>query len=148
MAERQRGDFRISTETDHLDVEAIHRFLANEAYWALGRTFEQVKRSIENSARCFGVYAGQPGQPSTRQVGFARLVSDMTTFGWLCDVFIVPEARGHGLGKWLMEAVVETVREWGLRRVLLATRDAHELYRGFGFQELPEPARWMILVPD
>jgi GNAT superfamily N-acetyltransferase len=148
MAEWRRGAFSISTETGHLDVEAIHQFLAHDAYWALGRTLDQVRRSIDNSARCFGVYAGPPGEPATRQVGFARLVSDTVTFGWLCDVFVLPEARGHGLGKWLIEVVVETARLWGLRRVVLATRDAHELYRGVGFQPLPEPARWMILADE
>jgi GNAT superfamily N-acetyltransferase len=147
MADWQRGDFSISTDTRYLDFEAMHSFLSAHAYWALGRTADQVRRSIDNSAVCFGVYAGDVTMGPSRQVGFARLVSDMTTFAWLCDVFVLPEARGQGLGKWLIEVVVETVRGAGIKRVLLATRDAHGLYAGFGFQELAEPRRWMMLLP-
>ena len=148
MPEWRRGGFSISTEVGFLDLEMIKRFLANDAYWALGRSPEKVISSIEHSALCLGVFAGEPGQPEARQVGFARLVSDRTTFGWLCDVFVLPEARGQGLGKWLVEVVVETARSWGLRRVMLATRDAHGLYGSYGFTALPEPERWMMLVID
>jgi GNAT superfamily N-acetyltransferase len=146
MADWRRGDYSISTDTRYLDLGMIERFLAEEAYWALGRTAEKVRRSIENSAVCFGVYAGDLTQAPVRQVGFARLVSDMATFAWLCDVFVLPEARGHGLGKWLVEVVVETARAANVRRVLLATRDAHGLYASHGFIPLAEPERWMILL--
>jgi GNAT superfamily N-acetyltransferase len=148
MADWRRGDFSISTDTRYLDLVTIHRFLSDSAYWALGRTSEQVRRSIDNSAVCFGVYASELGDVPGRQVGFARLVSDMTTFAWLCDVFVLPEARGHGLGKWLVEVVVETARAAGIRRVVLATRDADGLYAAYGFQDLPERSRWMILLPE
>src|SRR5450755_454191 len=127
MAEWLRAEFSISTDTRYLDLEMMQRFLSESAYWALGRTAEQVRRSIDNSAVCFCVYAGAPTDVPRRQVGFARLISDMTTFAWLCDVFVLPSARGHGLGAWLVEVVVETVRAAGIRRVLLATRDAHGL---------------------
>src|SRR5579859_2475202 len=146
MAEWRRGEFSISTDTGYLDLETVARFLSESAYWALGRSAEQVRRSIDNSAVCFGVYAGAPTEGPRRQVGFARLVSDMTTFAWLCDVFVLPEARGQGLGAWLVEVVVETVQAAGIRRVLLATRDAHGLYRQFGFEPLAEPQRWMALL--
>ena len=88
----------------------LQTFLSESAYWSLGRSAETIRRSIDNSAVCFGVYAGDLTDADRRQVGFARLVSDMTTFAWLCDVFVLPEARGQGLGKWLVEAVIETVR--------------------------------------
>ena len=145
MADWRRGDFTISTERRYLDLGAIERFLSNDAYWSLGRTGEQVRRSIDNSAVCFGMYAGALTDDSPHQVGFARLVSDMTTFAWLCDVFVLPEARGQGLGAWLVSLVVETVRAAGIRRVLLATRDAHALYGRYGFEPLAEPKRWMAL---
>jgi len=123
----------------------IARFLGEEAYWSRGRTAEQVRRSIDHSAMCFGIYTGALSDAPPHQVGFARLVSDMTTFAWLCDVFVLPEARGQGLGAWLVSLVVETVRAAGIRRVLLATRDAHALYARHGFESLPEPQRWMSL---
>jgi GNAT superfamily N-acetyltransferase len=145
MADWRRGDFSISTEKRYLDLVAIHRFLSESAYWALGRTPEQLQRAIDNSAVCFGIYAGELEDAPGRQVGFARLVSDMTTFAWLADVFVLPEARGHGLGKWMVEVVVETTRAAGIRRVVLATRDAHGLYAAHGFEGLREPSRWMIL---
>jgi GNAT superfamily N-acetyltransferase len=149
MTDWRRGDFWISTDTRYLDLDTIQRFLSDSAYWALGRTAEQVRRSIDNSAVCFGVYAGGLVEDAPiQQVGFARLVSDMTTFAWLCDVFVLPAARGHGLGKWLVEVVVETARAEGIRRVVLATRDAHGLYAAYGFQDLPERGRWMILLPE
>jgi GNAT superfamily N-acetyltransferase len=142
----RRGDFSISTDTRYLDRDTIGRFLSESAYWALGRTADQVRRSIDNSAVCFGLFEGAPSAIPVRQVGFARLVSDMTTFAWLCDVFVLPEARGQGLGAWLVGVVVETVRAAGIRRVVLATRDAHGLYSKYGFEALPEPQRWMILL--
>ncbi len=97
-----------------------------------------MERSIKGSIP-FGVYASDG-----RQVGFARAVTDRTTFAWICDVFVMPEERGHGLGVWLMQTIVEHPELRGLRRWLLGTRDAHELYRKVGFGELPEPGRYMV----
>jgi GNAT superfamily N-acetyltransferase len=148
MTDWRQGDFSISTDTRYLDLVMMQRFLSEDAYWALGRSAEEVRRSIDNSAACFGVYAGDLTDAARRQVGFARLVSDMTTFAWLCDVFVLPEARGQGLAKWLMDVVVETVRAAGIRRVLLATRDGHALYARYGFQQLAEPKRWMMRLQD
>lgn len=96
-----------------------------------------VERSLSNSL-CIGLYEAE------RQLGLARVITDRATFAWVCDVFLVGEARGKGLGTWLMKCVVEHPELMGLRRILLATRDAHEVYRAVGFSELPEPSRFMI----
>lgn len=133
--EWQRDDFVISTDRDRLDVEFVHHFLST-AYWALGRSLETVTHSLENSLN-FGLYKAD------KQIGFARLVTDYATFAWLADVFVVPEYRGAGLGKWMVETITTLDDLRGLGRWLLATRDAHELYRRFGFTNLTEPDRWM-----
>ena len=134
--EWQRGNYVISTDNTRLDVSVIYDFLSNDSYWAQGRSLELVKRSLENSLN-FGLFDGDS------QIGFARVVTDYATFAWLADVFVVDERRGEGLAIWLMEVVTTHPRLQGLRRWVLATRDAHELYRKFGFNELSEPARWM-----
>lgn len=134
--EWRRGDFIISTDRLRLQVDFIHDFLANTSYWAKGRSLEVVQRSIENSLN-FGVFQGD------EQVGFARVVTDYATFAWLADVFIVEKYRGQGLGVWLIEVITSHPRLQGFRRWILATRDAHELYRRFGFSEITELKRWM-----
>jgi GNAT superfamily N-acetyltransferase len=136
--EVERGDgYVISTDKSRLDVDSIHRYLAGESYWARGRSRAVQERAIANSL-CFGVY--YDGQ----QVGFARVVTDCATFGWLCDVFVDDGHRGRGLGKWLVETVVAHPDLAAVRRLLLATRDAHELYRRYGgFDMLSNPERWM-----
>ena len=126
----------ISTDKERLDVEMIHRFLTEEAYWAKTRTLEQTRSAIEHSL-CFGVYEGD------RQIGFARVVSDQATFAYVGDVFILDEVRGRGLSKRLMETIVADPRLQGLRRWVLATRDAHGLYEQFEFSPLRHPERWM-----
>jgi GNAT superfamily N-acetyltransferase len=128
--------FEISTDKERLDVEMIHRFLADESYWAKTRTPEQTRTAITNSL-CFGVYIGQ------QQVGFARVVSDFATFAYIGDVFTLREYRGRGLSKKLMETIVSHPDLQGLRRWLLATRDAHGLYERFDFSALKFPERWM-----
>ncbi len=133
--ELHRGEYTISTEKSRLDMEAIVAFLGR-AYWAQGRPRNAIARSIENSL-CFGLYAGE------RQVGFARVITDYAIFAYLCDVFIDEQCRGNGLGKWLMSAIMGHPDLQGLRRWLLATRDAHGLYKQFGWTELREPGRWM-----
>jgi GNAT superfamily N-acetyltransferase len=135
--EHRRGGYLVSTDRTKLDLHLIHHYLSHRSYWAQERSLATVERSIEHSL-CFGVYAG------TQQVGFARVVTDYATFGWLCDVFILESHRGQGLGKWLIESVVAHPQVQELRIVLLATRDAHELYHRYGgFQELPAPEKWM-----
>jgi GNAT superfamily N-acetyltransferase len=131
-----RDEFVITTDTDRLDLEFIHGFLSTKAYWAIGRSFEVVERAIENSLN-FGLFKGE------EQIGFARVVTDYATFAWLADVFIVDEYRGRGLGAWLIEVITSHEQLQNFRRWLLATRDAHELYRRFGFTDLLEPQRWM-----
>ena len=131
-----KDGFTITTDKRALDVEFIHEFLAKTSYWAQGRSLELVQRSIENSLN-FGVFH------DNRQVGFARVVTDFATFAWLADVFIADEYRGRQLGVWLIEVITSHPQLQGFRRWLLATRDAHELYRRFGFTELAEPKRWM-----
>ena len=133
--EWQRGEYEISTDPTRLDLDLTHRFLNEEAYWSLGVPMDVVKRAIAGSI-VFGVYLGQD------QVGFARVVSDKATFAWLGDVFVVAEHRGHGLGKWLMECVKSHPELQGLRRWMLATRDAHGLYEQYGFT-IVEPGRFM-----
>jgi GNAT superfamily N-acetyltransferase len=134
--EWHRGEFSISTDPPRLDIDRIYEFLSREAYWALGRSREVVERSIHHSLN-FGLYHG------TEQVGFARVVTDRATFAWLADVFVQPGFRKQGLSQWLMTVISGHPELQGLRRWILATRDAHELYRRFGFEPLSAPERFM-----
>jgi GNAT superfamily N-acetyltransferase len=127
----------VDTDPRRLDIGLIHAFLA-ESYWAKGVPIDVVRRSIVHSL-CFGLYEGE------RQVGFARVVSDRATFAYLADVFVVESHRGRGLARLLMKAVVTHPELQGLRRWMLATRDAHGLYERFGFTPLPAPERFMQL---
>src|SRR5687767_9642192 len=132
----QQGEFEISTDRQRLDRGMIHEFLSRESYWAQGRSLEVVNRGIEHSLS-FGIYRGP------QQIGFARVVTDYATFAWLADVFVLEEYRRQGLGKWLIEVILAHPQLQGFRRWALATKDAHELYRSFGFNELMRPERWM-----
>lgn len=129
------GEYTTSTEKSRLDVDVIHGFLTN-SYWAAGIPRAVVERSIEHSLP-FGVYHG------ARQVGFARVITDYTTFAYIGDVFVIEEYRGRGLSKRLMEAVVNHPDLQGLRRWLLLTRDAHGLYEKVGFTPSRTPERLM-----
>jgi GNAT superfamily N-acetyltransferase len=137
-------EYLISTEPAWLDLDLIHRFLSEHSYWARGIPRDLVARSTANSL-CFGVYAARnrTPNPDRHQVGFARVTTDRATFAYLADVFILPEHRGRGLSKRLMEAVLAHPSLQGLRRWMLATADAHELYRKFGFTELSQPEVFM-----
>ena len=132
----QNDEFTISTERERLQLDAIHKFLSKESYWASNRTKEQTERAIKNSLP-FGVYKGE------NQIGFARVVTDYATFAYLGDVYILNEFRGQGLSKWLMEVISNHPELQGFRRWILATKDAHTLYEKFGFHELTHPERWM-----
>ncbi len=138
-------EYRISTDKKRLDLAMIHDFLANDSYWAKGIPVEVMKRSIENSL-CFGVYH------QGRQVGFARVVTDYATTAYVGDVFIRESYRGRGLGKRLIKAVVDHPALEGLRLWFLGTKDAHGLYRKFGFKnaaETPVMERLMVILnPD
>ena len=126
----------ISDDPALLDRGLIFDFLRNRSYWAREVTRETVDRSVENSL-CFGVYVGR------RQIGFARVVTDFTTFAWFADVVIVEEKRGQGFSKRLVAAVLAHPRLQGLRRFMLGTKDAHGLYAQFGFKPLAHPERFM-----
>lgn len=140
--ERKRGQFSISTDRDRLDIAAIHEFLSRESYWCLGIPRPVLETAIENSLS-FGLYDGET------QIGLTRVVTDRATFAWLCDVYVLPAFRGQGLARWMIESVLEHPDLQGLRRTILATRDAHALYRVCGFGPLPLPERWMVIAdPD
>ncbi|MER5354429.1 GNAT family N-acetyltransferase [Kitasatospora sp. NPDC002551] len=132
--------YEISTDPARLDAALIHQWLSQDAYWALGRSREKQDRAIAGSLN-FGLYARDSGG----QVGYARVVTDHATFAWLCDVYIAPAARGRGLGTALAAAVRDRLAEHGLRRVLLATADAHGVYAKVGFQAVAKPEQWMVL---
>lgn len=134
--EWHKGEYTISTDPARLDLGVVHRYISEESYWGRGRAVEVVRRAVENSLP-FGIYRGD------ETVGFARVVTDYATFGWVADVFVLPEHRGLGLSKWLMEVILSHPELQGFRRWLLATKDAHGLYRRFGFQDLRRPERFM-----
>ena len=133
--EARREQFLISTDPARLDLDAIADMLTR-AYWASGRSRERTERALQNSL-VFGVYDGE------KQIGLARIVTDCAIFAYLCDVFILEDYRANGLGKWLMETIFSHPDLQGLRRWTLATRDAHELYRRYGFDALTNPDGWM-----
>lgn len=132
------NDYIFSTDKSRLDIKVIHDFLSS-SYWAQNIPLEIVQRSIQNSL-CFGVYH------QNKQIGFARVISDYATFGYLADVFILEEHRGRGLSKKLMEHIMAHPQLQGLRRFFLATRDAHKLYEQFGFKAIQKPERIMEIV--
>jgi GNAT superfamily N-acetyltransferase len=134
--EWQNGEYTISTERERLQIDVIFKYLTGESYWAKERTREQTETAIKNSLP-FGVYKGE------NLIGFARVVTDYATFAYLGDVFILEAHRGKGLSKWLMETIVNHPELQGLRRWVLATRDAHALYEKYEFSALRFPERWM-----
>ena len=136
--EWQKDEFIISTDCERLQIDVIQQFLTEDSYWANNRTLAQTVTAIKNSLP-FGVYKGE------NQIGFARVVSDYATFAYIGDVFILDDFRGTGLSKWLMEVMLSHPDLQGLRRWILATRDAHGLYEQFGFHNLKFPERWMEL---
>jgi GNAT superfamily N-acetyltransferase len=135
--EYRKGEFTVSTDHERINLDVVHGFLT-ECYWAKGIPREAVARSIEN-ALCFGVYA------ENKQIGFARVISDYATYAYIGDVFVLEPFRGRGLGKWLMECIMQHPRLQGLRRWSLVTSDAHGLYAQFGFEPLKKPQNYMEL---
>ena len=128
-------DYCISTDKSRLNVDLIHNFLSS-TYWTAAMTLDSVKRTIAGSL-CFGVYQ------APEQIGFARIITDSATFAYLADVFILEAYRGRGLSKWLLQTILSHPDLQGLRRWTLATRDAHELYKQFGFETPKYPEHWM-----
>ncbi|GAA4546623.1 GNAT family N-acetyltransferase [Streptomyces collinus] len=133
--------YEISTDPARVDRGRVHHWLSTDAYWALGRPREKQDRAIEGSLN-FGVYETVSGE----QIAYARVITDRATFGWLCDVYVDPSVRGKGVGGALVAAVRDELRSYGVRRVLLATHDAHEVYARHGFAALERPGDWMALV--
>ena len=136
--------FIISTDKSKLDIAVIHKYLSIESYWAKNIPVVLVQKSIEESF-CFGVYR-KDNLNKNEQIGFARVITDKATFGYLADVFILEEYRGIGLSKWLMQAIMDHQELQGFRRWMLATRDAHKLYEQFGFAALDKPERIMQMT--
>lgn len=134
--EAKKAAFLISTDKGKIDAAFVHRYLSEESYWAKNIPLAVVQKSIETSV-CFGVYEAE------KQIGFARVVTDCATFGYLADVFVVPPYRGLGLSKWLIACVLAHPDLQGFRRWVLATADAHGLYAQSGFKPLAKPERWM-----
>lgn len=134
--EYKKNNFFISTDRSKLNLKFIHDYLSNESYWAKNIPIETVKKSIEGSV-CFGLYDEET------QIGFARVITDNATFGYLADVFILQQYRGQELGKWMMQVIMKHPELQGFRRWMLATKDAHGLYAQFGFVPLDKPERIM-----
>ena len=140
IEEFKKGIYTVSTNYSKLDLSVVHGYLSR-SYWAEDIPFEIVKKGAEHSL-CFGVYK------ENKQIGFARVISDYTTFAYLADVFILEEEQGKGLSKWLMECILKHKQLQGLRNFCLLTRDAQTLYDKFGFKNLEKPQNFMAIKTD
>lgn len=136
--ELYKDGFFLSTAKEKLDITMIHHFLSTAAYWSKNIPYEKVVAAISNSLN-FGVYY------QGKQAAYARIISDFSTIAYLGDVFVLPEFRGQGLSKWMMQVIMDHPSLQDLRRWILLTGDAHELYRQFGFTAIADPAKWMEL---
>lgn len=132
-------DYEMDSDFARMDLDRVHHWLSTDAYWALGRTRETVEIAARHSLN-FGIFTGDGSQ-----VAYARVVTDHATFAWLCDVYVTPDHRGRGLGNRLSEAVLARLRPMRLKRILLVTHDAHEVYTRVGFVPMPNPDTLMIL---
>ncbi|MBO4159877.1 GNAT family N-acetyltransferase [Micromonospora antibiotica] len=132
--------YQLSTDPERIDRDRVHHWLSTDAYWALDRSRETTERAFAGSIP-YGVYRPEDGA----QVAVGRVVTDRATFGWLCDVYVAPEARGRGLGTWLAGAVRDHLAGFGVRRIALTTLDAHGVYAKVGFTPAP-PQQWMAWV--
>jgi GNAT superfamily N-acetyltransferase len=132
--------YEISTDPARLDVPRIHNWLSTDAYWALGRTLATQEAAIAGSLN-FGAYHPATGA----QHAYARVITDHATFAYLCDVYVDPATRGQGLGTTFVTAIRDHLTPHGLRRILLATNDAHAVYAKIGFEPLKSPENWMVL---
>jgi GNAT superfamily N-acetyltransferase len=142
MLTRRDDGYEIDTAPGRLDVTQVHTWLATDAYWASGRPVEVMLRAVRNSL-CFGLY-----DPDGQQVGFTRAVTDLATFAWICDVYVDRAVRGNGLGTWLTNTATEHLLGHGLRRVVLATADAHGVYAKAGFVPLSRPDWWLEIFRE
>ena len=136
----EKNNYIISTDKNKIDIDYVHGVLS-QSYWSPGVPIQVVKKAIKGSL-CFGVYYRD------KQVGYARMITDKATFAYLADVFIDENYRGNGLGKWLVETILAHPQLQGLRRILLATKDAHKLYEQYGFTSINNPERYMVYNPS
>ena len=137
-----QDDYCISTDKQKINTRLVHEYLSQQSYWSLGISLPVVIKTVENSL-CFGIYKNE------KQVGFTRVISDFATYAYLADVFVLPPERGKGLSKWLMKIILGHPELKGLRRFVLATKDAHGLYEQFGFKIYANPEMLMsIYNPD
>jgi GNAT superfamily N-acetyltransferase len=134
--DRERDGYVLTTDPSRVDVDTVHRWLSQHAYWALGRPRDVVAATLASS------WVWSVLSPSGEQVAFTRAVTDGLTFGWICDVFVDPAHRGRGLATWMSEEAVADLRAGGVDRLVLATRDAHDVYRRVGFT-VPAHGRYM-----
>src|SRR6266487_966838 len=141
MDEWRQGEYLITTDPGRLDLAAVHAFLSS-SYWASGIPLEVVRRSIQHALN-FSLWHAPERGASAGQVGFARVITDFATFGYLGDVFVLERHRGRGLSKWLIRVILEHPELQGFRRWVLLTRDAHGLYARAGFTPLAHPERYM-----
>lgn len=132
----EKGEYLLSTDKSKLDLKMIHEFLSKESHWAKNIPYERVKKSIENSL-CFGLYHGE------KQIGFARVISDYSTIAYLGDLFILKDHRGKGLSRWMLEVIMNHPDLTGLRRWILVTKDAHDVYQQYGWAMVARPENWM-----
>jgi len=130
--------FYVSRDSSKMDVDFIHDYLSNQSYWAKGRSKQLVVKSMENSI-CFGVF-----DVTNKQVGFARLVTDYVVFAWLMDVFVIDDFKGKGLGKMLIQHIMEFPELQNVNGIGLRTKDAHSLYEHYGFKNIDDPETWML----
>ncbi|MGW4439315.1 GNAT family N-acetyltransferase [Streptomyces sp. NPDC004596] len=131
--------YEFSADTGRVDVDRVHGWLSSDAYWALGRPREKHERAMAESVN-FGVYDAASGE----QVAYARVVTDRALFAWLADVYVDPAVRGKGVGTAFVGLIREHLRPYGLRRILLATEDAQEVYARLGFRPVDHPGHWMV----
>lgn len=143
MSMWERNGYVIRTEKQFLDINIIHHFLSEDSYWAKGITLEMVRKSIEHSSICFGLFERNPEKGVAKQIGFVRAVTDFVRFAYIMDVFVVNEYRGKGLSKWMMEIVTEQSDLKDVQKISLCTNDAHGLYAQFGFKVINKPEIYM-----
>ena len=143
LVELEHRGYLISSDPSRVDRSVVHRYLSEVSYWARGRPRDVTDRAIDHSHLVIGAYTD-----TGAQVGFARMVTDLATWAWLCDVFVLPDHQGGGLGTAMVGAIIEHPDVVDVKRQFLATSDAHELYAKYGYRPLDDPSKWMERTPD
>ncbi|CDQ20061.1 GNAT family N-acetyltransferase [Halobacillus karajensis] len=138
----EHEDYLVTIDKGDLELDVIYKFLSKQSYWSKGISKEDVIKSINHSALCFGMYYINPDNKEKKQIGFARVISDLVTFSYLTDVFILPGYRNLGLGKWLLH-IITNYDELDIRRIMLSTDDGHSFYSRYGFEPLDKPNVFM-----